>query len=645
MISGRFDDDTPKSKNISAEHSIDSLSVNPHTGPIDSEREGDKESEIKKVNLKLYDIDGCLYPGSKKESGQIDPHVEQWLFEKNKILLAYEEKQLRKETFDRVVVASGSSRQSYEDDKFNEGTNHNASFAPALPLMQSYLQTKTKAKVVLDGFLMADIYGGKAAGDSYAAILKSNYYEERQKHSRWIFETYKISLIYAHAHRIATLHPGAGCVIDFYDDREEDVLPVLHGFFNCFSDLLPRNVSLRLHSYSVLNPNPRVEFFNKIIQGTGEVDARYDWSVLYLSALGRLSSEKKNGRERSAQEEIKLPACRNIKTAEELQKYQKELFKLRDARKEMSLVFNKSKKELACVFTKEKFLSFRRNQISHIKEPASQVVEQSNYTTANDLVRAKALPEQFVFSEEAQDVSHSTKLEEIRYFPNLSHEISEFFKYPLSEAKESFYEAITALRTELANDIRGASADIQQVERKAKKNSHNVLTAKANYIQKSPAGKIAQHTAELLHFLGDNKKNKEEKLEKIHLYKKQCDTTPGAVKFLKAIGVVFFAAIGFVLGAALGAAVMGTAAGPTPGAFLTSAYGFFKGAFLGSQLGLTLGATVTGVGAASVAGHLLFKRTPVQHHVKAVVKAAEEYVQEKQSAPQLPSPRMASVSA
>ncbi len=61
------------------------------------------------LNLKLYDIDGCLYH-KYSNGGEIEP-VENWLIGSNQKLWQYELQRLSQQPFSRVIVAYGINRQ------------------------------------------------------------------------------------------------------------------------------------------------------------------------------------------------------------------------------------------------------------------------------------------------------------------------------------------------------------------------------------------------------------------------------------------------------------------------------------------------------------------------------------------------------
>src|SRR5262249_53702382 len=145
------------------------------------------------VNYKLYDLDGCLhhYVVSVLLKEYIDPYskgfkqalsqYEKWLIDSNENLFNYET--FREEKFDECYVGYGTSRQDYATNELNK---LKGSGAPSLPIVQSYLSEKLKRDVLLDPFLMADIYGDKIAGESYKAILQTENLKKENEHASWV---------------------------------------------------------------------------------------------------------------------------------------------------------------------------------------------------------------------------------------------------------------------------------------------------------------------------------------------------------------------------------------------------------------------------------------------------------------------------
>lgn len=231
--------------------------------------------KVKRIKLTLFDIDGCLF--HQHPRGQVAGAVEKWLIHSNLMLLMHEQKRIRSHRFHKVIIAYGTNRQ---DQGCNIANSHRGgSLSPVLPLMQSYFDCCTGAEVVFDPFMMADLFGqDHQAGHAYQAILREEHFGSRERHSRWVFDSTKISLIYAHAHRVASLHPvKSKIVIDLYEDRK-NIIRNIQAFYSRYPECLPNNVELNIHQY-----NGKKLILTSSLKGSGEIDDKYDWSVRYLS--------------------------------------------------------------------------------------------------------------------------------------------------------------------------------------------------------------------------------------------------------------------------------------------------------------------------------------------------------------------------
>lgn len=325
------------------------------------------------INLKLFDIDGCLY-----HEGRGKGSCENWLIDINKPLLDDIEREF-KEKGHKLILAYGTNRQSYNTDIAN--AYRGGSLALALPLLECYFRKKLNTEVLIEPFLMADIYGkakcasgftqGDArpieernlnAGDSYKNILRQNAAGKLGaiEHADWIFDHSKISLIYAQAHRVAHLNPNEEIIIDFYDDTDK-ILGAVGNFFEKYPQMLPKNVTLNLKKYNGQELNQL-----KSIIGAGSVDSQYDWSVRYLSSkfyhFGSSASEDKN-----------------ISTAAALQTYHEDdHYRSTGHRLEMSVDI-----EGYGAFSVDDFMRMRKDEISQLSNHPGLMA--ATYTTYDRL--------------------------------------------------------------------------------------------------------------------------------------------------------------------------------------------------------------------------------------------------------------------
>lgn len=316
-----------------------------------------RNTENNQTTLKLYDVDGALFHKSHYDS------IEKWLIKENKRLLKHEVSQHQSPGDIKSIIAFGTNRQSFSVDDTNKCRS--GSCAPVLPILQSYLAHNSAGEVVLDPFLMADIFDtdkNTKAGDSYIAILNERYAKIRKKkHADWVFDETKITLIYAHAHRVSVLNKeSGGIIIDFYDDQDR-ILTNLRCFFGGNSDLLPENTTLRLHHYS----KDSLILDKKGIAGSGVVDSHYDWSVRYLATKACFGGNDK------------------MKSAKTLKHFHK------NNDYDAAIITYKNFDSFNAV----RFKKFREKHISKLNSDG--VSHTANYTTAAELNEKGLIPEKF----------------------------------------------------------------------------------------------------------------------------------------------------------------------------------------------------------------------------------------------------------
>lgn len=357
----------------------------------------------RKINLKLYDIDDCLFHSHPAYGTHVP--IEKWLVETNEPFLSNQVQQIQQEEYDRVIIAYGTNRQDRMIDAWNPG----GTCTPVLPIIQSYLERRVYCEVVLDPFLTADIYGSKPAGTSYVSILKEKFCDSHnEQHSLSVRDRVKISLIYAHAQRVCTLHPDADdIIIDYYDD-DHRLLFEAYDFFYLYPDFLPDNVKLRLYRYhqpaalETDHANLLFQPYNFInghfkalgyhvrggvledystpcqydvlhdnrIHGTGKHDHHYTWFVRYLAANFRLGWQVK------------------IQSAEELATYHHENGYAHSRRENWEMIVQNS--------SITQLRHFRDVELPRLDMAEIRTTQQSAYTTATALYRAGLIPGEFV---------------------------------------------------------------------------------------------------------------------------------------------------------------------------------------------------------------------------------------------------------
>jgi hypothetical protein len=92
----------------------------------------------------------------------------------------------------------------------------------------------------------------------------------------------KVTVVYAQMHRHASENPDDEVIFDFYDDQDKILDAVLH-FYGTHTDLMPRNLTLRLYKYD----GTGTPSFQKIIYGGGAIDQNYHINTRILIDFGK----------------------------------------------------------------------------------------------------------------------------------------------------------------------------------------------------------------------------------------------------------------------------------------------------------------------------------------------------------------------
>jgi hypothetical protein len=241
----------------------------------------------KKINVRSFDFDGCLFNMNyieSKDSNRFILHNENFI----KTMTA----ELNQEKFDDIIFFIGSNRQSYNADKTNSITFQRGAIVKGscfyrLKELRDEINKRGNLQCRIDPYLLADTYGNRKPGESFDLALKHlpkpkdesvlAYYDSVTKqdekqtspHADWVFDHSKFTVLYAQLHKTALENPEADISYDFYDDRH-DILNPLAEVFRTNPDLFPKNITLNLHHYSG-------EQITKLasIQGVGTPDASY----------------------------------------------------------------------------------------------------------------------------------------------------------------------------------------------------------------------------------------------------------------------------------------------------------------------------------------------------------------------------------
>jgi hypothetical protein len=209
-------------------------------------------------------------------------------------------------------------------------------------------------------------------------------------------------------------------------------------------------------------------------------------------------------------------------------------------------------------------------------------------------------------------------------------------------AKRGNHDAFVKKLANLANDLRAdlvktkAKLDAKFDKEDAKQDPSDPVVRDYTSLNDTTAGKILDQAVGMLKRLQEQKTEQmtdEEYFEsqkKIVLdFENNSKATPGWQKFLKAVGMVVFAAIGFIASVAIGMGIgIALTAWTGPGAFVGAAVGALTGAavFTNAMIGVTTGVVAGTVAAAALSGALMFKPWGLRKDAVNVAKAGNAFV-------------------
>lgn len=322
----------------------------------------------KKINYILADYDNCFAKNEVLNTNRFQDYYQK-MVSINQTCLQKKVEQIQLENYDEIIVGNGSNRQCKHVDEFNGTFRENGSIALFLPSLQKYFADTLQKEVTFDPFILADVYGqNRKPGDNYKMILQHNQDANLNlEHDHTMFDKNKSPLIYAYAHRVASLHKDCDIVLDFIDDQS-DLLAEIYKGIAANPRFLPHNVILRLFKYCHTNREGLSEY-EKPIQGTGKIDKCYDWSLRLMSAKSSIPYSSEN------KEHVKI---RKIKSAKELENYHNQNHY--NTNWEMNFPSDDN-----C--TIQQFLKLRNSvSMSRKLKPNPDFLSSDYYTTADELI-------------------------------------------------------------------------------------------------------------------------------------------------------------------------------------------------------------------------------------------------------------------
>ena len=241
-----------------------------------------KLDDRKKILVQLFDADGCVFNPvlfKKRQEAFVLPSAgltEFFIVNGNRALFDAIQHQIEEVDADKLIVMSGSNRQSNALDAENAGMNKTGSFFPVLTIITHYL-TLHHSQASLNTFLLADLFCNLPIGTAFAQALSA---PDTGMHPNCPLEESKILWMYAVLHYLASVYPRDEyeLICYFYDDK----LSILEGLNEWLSNnphLMPDNIRLMLNHY---DGGEQLQPYSPMI-GQGKLDAQYSETVKMLA--------------------------------------------------------------------------------------------------------------------------------------------------------------------------------------------------------------------------------------------------------------------------------------------------------------------------------------------------------------------------
>ncbi len=268
------------------------------------------------------DYDGCLQHYSKDNETIDSCYTAEHLYQSNLLLWEFLElsknidSQIIQDSPNTPVIMNGSNRQTVCHEYVNAYQAHYAditNYRPKSPWWASFQALANQLKVQSDPFVLQDAWlsyeNKKNDVQANTLIQHASCSEEQLKEH---FDTarknenvmnldskYKYLQLYTQLHRCAMLYPDHKVEFTFVDDRE-DILKHLHRFYKRYSELIPKNVTLKLVLYTPYKNDKAPRAFNTPIVGVGTVNNTY------FHIVGELAQQEIKSHERQKWENALL---------------------------------------------------------------------------------------------------------------------------------------------------------------------------------------------------------------------------------------------------------------------------------------------------------------------------------------------------
>ncbi len=188
----------------------------------------------------------------------------------------------REDDYDRCLLMVGSQRQSQIYDKEGMQVNGTGSIFQDIYFLKHELrQILPNKKFSLNKLTLTDLQQQRPIGETFSKIIEKDLHSHHYTH---FYDATKLSILYGAIHHVAVTERNADIAVNFYDDLmcdepENDILHTLFRLFSAYPELLPANVTLKLHHYTGTINNIQV------IIGKGVIDYRYPENTRLLAKL------------------------------------------------------------------------------------------------------------------------------------------------------------------------------------------------------------------------------------------------------------------------------------------------------------------------------------------------------------------------
>ncbi|HTM63717.1 MAG TPA: hypothetical protein VL360_04385 [Gammaproteobacteria bacterium] len=204
---------------------------------------------------------------------------------------------IRDNKYDEVNLMVGGNHQDPDIDKITRNTSGFTQLLQIHDELTSRISsTGSKCKITYDCYLLADTYSRCTPGESFTNAIKcqdaiGKYDTEKRKSSslssyKSVSDASRLQTVYAQIHKQAIAAPHSKIVYDYYIS-DQSTAKILGSFFTSNRDLIPKNVTLRIHVYegddklTLENKNDVRKLILSTVEcaGSGQTDHNYEENI------------------------------------------------------------------------------------------------------------------------------------------------------------------------------------------------------------------------------------------------------------------------------------------------------------------------------------------------------------------------------